>query len=154
MTASILFILSALEMVSVASNPFQEKKEAPPPKTKQVEVDLSDLSGYYTCKGEEAGGKKYTGVVSLMKKNEIYIVSWVVGGGSTFSGIGIRQGNNLTASWSINTERGIVKGVNLYRIEMAKEGPRLVGRWSSLPGPGVQQSETLTFLKKMDSDEE
>ena len=152
MTGSILFVLSTLEIFG-AANPFLEKKEAPP-KARPVEQDTSDLTGYYTCKGEEAGGKKYTGVVSLVKKNDVYLISWVVGGGSTFSGIGIRQGNNLAASWSINTERGIVKGVNLYRIEMAKEGPRLVGRWSSLPGPGVQQSEILSFLKKMESDEE
>ena len=77
-----------------------------------------------------------------------------VGGGSNFSGIAIRQGNSFAASWSLATERGIVKGVNLYRIESASGAPRLVGRWASVPGPGIQQHETLTFLKKLEAEEE
>jgi hypothetical protein len=71
----------------------------------------------------------------------------MVGGGSTFSGVAIRQGDSVAASWALPAERGLIRGVNLYKIE---PGPRLVGRWASAPGPGVVQSETLTFLKKLD----
>ena len=53
-------------------------------------------------------------------------------------------------SWAIPNERGMVRGVNLYRIEA---GPRLVGRWATVPGPGVMQSETLTFLKGLEAEE-
>jgi hypothetical protein len=116
-----------------------------------LETEVGDLSGYYTCKGQEVGGKSYSGVVSIIKKNEIYIIQWMVTGGSTFTGVAIRQGNTFSASWALPGERGTIRGVNVYRIEA---GPRLAGRWATLPGPGVMQNETLTFLKAMDSDEE
>jgi len=117
----------------------------------EVRPDVGDLSGYYTCKGLEAGGKSYSGVALLLKKNDIYLIQWVIGGGSTFSGIAIRQGETLACSWAIPNDRGgVVRGVNLYKIE---PGPRLTGRWASFPGPGVLQSETLTFLRKVETEE-
>jgi hypothetical protein len=112
--------------------------------------EVGDISGYYTCKGVEAGGKAYSGVAVVIKKGDVYVVQWMVGGGSTFSGVAIRQGDTLAASWALPAERGIIRGINLYRIE---SGPRLIGRWASSPGPGVVQSETLTFLKKLDLEE-
>src|SRR6266567_7933804 len=115
-----------------------------------VPQEVGDISGYYSCKGVEAGGKSYTGVAVIAKKNDVYLVQWMVGGGSTFSGVGIRQGDTLSASWALPAERGIIRGVNVYRIDT---GPRLVGRWASVPGPGVVQTETLTFLKKLELEE-
>lgn len=112
--------------------------------------EVGDISGYYSCKGLEAGGKKYTGIAVIVKKGDVYIIQWMVGGGSTFTGVAIRQGDTLAASWALPAERGIIRGVNLYRIE---SGPRLVGRWASAPGPGVVQSETLTYLKKLELEE-
>lgn len=112
--------------------------------------EVGDISGYYSCKGVEAGGKKYTGIAVILKKSDVYIVQWMVGGGSTFTGVAIRQGDTLAASWALPADRGIIRGVNVYRIE---SGPRLIGRWSSAPGPGVLQTETLTFLKKLDLEE-
>ncbi|MBI2804974.1 MAG: hypothetical protein HYX68_08335 [Planctomycetes bacterium] len=153
MYGSVLVVLSALELFGNTVSPEAGKKSQP--NIRQVEPEsIADLSGYYTCKGEEAGGKKYSGVVVLTKKNDVYLISWVVGGGANFSGIAVRQGNTLAASWAIASERGLVRGVNLYRVETSKNGnPRMVGRWSSVPGPGVQQPETLTFLKKLDAPE-
>ncbi|MSQ95600.1 MAG: hypothetical protein EXR98_13715 [Gemmataceae bacterium] len=151
MYSSVLLTLSTLQVFGAAAAPETAK---PAPNVRQVEPETADLSGYYTCKGQEAGGKNYSGVVVLTKKADVYLISWVVGTGSNFSGIAIRQGGNLAASWSISTERGIVRGVNLYRIETAGGSPRLVGRWASVPGPGVQQQETLTFLKKLDTEED
>ncbi|MBM3995033.1 MAG: hypothetical protein FJ303_12895 [Planctomycetes bacterium] len=154
MYGSLFVLLSAFEIIGASANPFLEKKSTPPNVRPLVEPELVDLTGYYTCKGEEAGGKKYTGIVTLIKKNDVYLISWVVGTGSNFNGIAIRQGNQLAASWSITTERGLVRGVNLYRIESTSSGPRLIGRWSSVPGPGVQQNEMLAFLKKLDKDDD
>jgi hypothetical protein len=114
-----------------------------------VPKDTADISGYYSCKGVEAGGKAYSGVAVIAKKSDIYLIQWMVGGGSTFSGVAIRQGDTFAASWAMPAERGIIRGINLYKIESG----RLVGRWASAPGPGVVQSETLTFLKKLDPDE-
>jgi hypothetical protein len=110
-------------------------------------AEVGDISGYYSCKGVEAGGKKYSGVAVIVKKSDVYVIQWMVGGGSTFSGVAIRQGDTFAASWALASDRGIIRGINLYRIE---SGPRLVGRWASAPGPGVVQNETLTFLKKLD----
>lgn len=112
---------------------------------------VGDLSGYYVCKGREVNGKTYTGVAMLVKKNDVYLIQWMVGGGATFSGLAIRQGDTLAASWTMPSERsGVVRGVNLYRID---PGPRLVGRWAAVPGSGVMQSETLTFLRKLELDD-
>ena len=120
-------------------------------KVKAASVDdVAEITGYYTCKGQEAGGKTYSGVAVITKKGDVYLVQWMIGTGSTFSGLGIRQGNTLAVSWAIPNERGLIRGVNLYRIE---PGPRLNGRWATVPGPGVLQSETLTFLKSIEDEE-
>ena len=153
MYGSVLVVLSALPFLGNTANP-QLNQEKKSPNIRQVEPEVGDLSGYYTCKGQEAGGKTYNGIVVLTKKNEVYVIQWVVGGGANFSGIAIRQGPTLAASWSIPNQNGmIVRGVNLYRVESTTNGPRMVGRWASLPGPGVQQTETLTFLKKLEEGE-
>ena len=154
MYGSVFLVLSTLELLGTTADPQLAKAGKGAPNLRQVQPEMADLSGYYTCKGQEAGGKNYSGIVVLTKKNDVYLISWVVGGGSNFSGIAIRQGNNLAASWSIASERGIVRGVNLYRIEAANGSPRLNGHWASVPGPGVQQQETLTFLKKLDTDDD
>jgi hypothetical protein len=113
--------------------------------------EMSDISGYYTCKGKEISGKTYSGVTLITRKNDIYLVQWMLSGGSTFTGVGIRQGNTLSASWAMLAEKGtLVRGVNMYKIET---GPRLVGRWATIPGPGVVQTETLTFLKNLDPED-
>lgn len=117
---------------------------------KPMAATVGDLSGYYTCKGVEAGGKTYSGVAVIAKKNDVYVIQWMIGAGSTFTGIGVRQGENFSAGWAITSERGLVRGVNQYRVE---PGPRLVGRWATLPGPGYVQNETLTFLKGLDDEE-
>ncbi|MCS7044782.1 MAG: hypothetical protein NZO58_00345 [Gemmataceae bacterium] len=121
--------------------------------TATLEPEAGDLSGYYVCKGQEAGGKIYHGIATISRKGDVYVVQWVIGSGSNFTGIGIRQGNTFSASWAMATERGLIRGVNTYRIEAVGGNPRLTGRWASLPGPAVLQSETLTFLRPMDDEE-
>lgn len=114
--------------------------------------DMVDIAGYYICKGKEASGKTYSGVTVITKRNELYLIQWTVGAGAAFSGVAIRQGSTLAASWALPADKaGVIRGVNLYRIE---PGPKLVGRWATAPGPGQAQSETLTFLKGLDDDEE
>jgi hypothetical protein len=154
MYGSIFIVLSALELFGNTANPQLAKDAKNPPNVRQVEPEMADISGYYTCKGKEAGGKNYSGICVLTKKGDVYLISWVVGGGANFTGIAIRQDNNLAASWAIGSDKGIVRGVNLYRIESAANGPRLSGRWASVPGPGIQQEERLTFLKKLDPEED
>ncbi len=109
---------------------------------------VGDISGYYSCKGRDVNGKSYKGLAMIIKKNDIYVVQWTIGIGSSFVGIGIRNGDTLAISWAMNRDdKGIVRGVNLYKIY---PGPRLAGYWATLPGPGVRQEETLTFIKSLE----
>lgn len=127
-----------------------DKAIAAPPKRAALEAkpQAGDLSGYYLCKGVEVGGKRYSGIAAIARKGDIYIVTWSIGAGSTFTGLGIRQGETLAVSWAMPGP-GVLRGANVYRIEPQ----RLTGRWSTLPGPGVLQTETLTFLRELDADE-
>jgi hypothetical protein len=118
----------------------------------RLEDEMNDISGYYSCKGREASGKTYSGIAVITRQNDLYMVQWMIGPGAGFTGVGIRQGNTLATSWAIpNDKGGLIRGVNLYKIE---SGPRLTGRWASIPGPGVLQTETLTFLKRVEKDED
>lgn len=127
-----------------------DREVLPDPSKKVGLEEIADITGYYTCKGFEDAGKPYKGIAVVTKKGEAYVIQWMVGAGSSFTGIGIRQGNTFSAGWAIPSDKGIVRGVNLYRIE---PGPRLVGRWTTLPGGGVLQSETLTFLKSLEPED-
>jgi hypothetical protein len=144
-------ILVATSMCFLAGN----RPETTPVKQRTAKLvaagEAGDISGYYVCKGKEADGKAYSGVTVISRKKDLYLVQWMVGAGSSFSGVGIRQGDTLAASWTMTADRGgVIRGVNLYRIE---PGPRLVGHWATVPGPGVLQIETLTFLKRLDAED-
>jgi hypothetical protein len=123
------------------------KSAAPAPETKAAtEIDID---GYYTCKGID-NLKNYNGIAVITKKEEVYVVQWMVGMGASFFGVGIRQGDTLAVSWALPGDvKGVVRGINVYHIE---KGPRLVGEWATLPGRGTVNRETLTFLKKLDSE--
>lgn len=145
-------VLVTIALLAIAANrpdtPIAKAKTAP----QHSSDDMADISGYYVCKGKEASGKSYSGVTVITKRSDVYLIQWSIGAGATFTGVGIRQGNTLACSWAIPADKsGVIRGVNLYRIET---GPRLVGRWATIPGPGHAQTETLTFLKSVDGDEE
>jgi hypothetical protein len=149
MIRRILFVGLVLCVVA-ANRPEQRVARA---KTDRISDDeMGDISGYYTCRGQEANGKAYSGVAVISRRSEVYTVQWMIGDGANFSGIGIRQGNTLAVSWALPSDKaGIIRGVNIYKIET---GPRLVGRWATVPGPGVLQNETLTFLKDLDREDD
>jgi hypothetical protein len=112
---------------------------------------VGDLSGYYICEGQEGPDKSYKGIAVISKKGDVYLVQWIMGSGITFHGVGIRNDTTLATAWAMPMgEKGtLVRGVNMYRIE---PGPRLVGRWATVPTDGAVRSETLTFLKKIEDD--
>jgi hypothetical protein len=149
-------MLSKMLLVVVLGGVTANRPEGPIARAdkRDAEPEVGDLSGYYTCRGEEANGKKYSGIAVITKKNDVYLVQWMVGSSSTFTGIGVRQGTTFAASWAMTTEKGLIRGVNLYRAETGPTGPRLVGRWATLPGNGATQTETLTFLKALDPEED
>lgn len=141
-------LAAASFFLTAANRPDINKTGSKPDTFKTKEIE--DISGYYACNGKEGAGKNYNGVAVITKKRDVYLVQWIVGVGSAFFGIGIRQGDTLSCSWAIPGDKGgVVRGINVYRIE---KGPRLVGRWTSFPGDGTIKSETLTFLRKIGED--
>ena len=144
-------VYATLLALAASTAPGRPDGAATAAKVKAAAVeDNAEIDGYYSCKGQEVGGKSYSGVCVISKKGEVYLVSWMIGSGSTFTGLGIRQGSTLAVSWALPGDRGMVRGINLYTIQ---SGGRLAGRWATLPGPGMMQSETLTFLKALDQDD-
>lgn len=111
--------------------------------------EVGDIGGYYICRGEEASGKRYSGITTIVRRGDVYLVTWAMGTGPSFGGIGIRKGDMLAVSWAISTEKGIMKGVNFYKIDPGPTGPNLSGEWASMPGNGQMQSEILRFLSPL-----
>jgi hypothetical protein len=146
MARKTLLVVTALLLLAA------NRPETNPSKAERITAaeHVGDLTGYYTCKGQETGGKTYSGVAVITKRNDVYVVQWTVGGGSNFLGVGVRQGDTLSTSWALAGDKGLVRGVNVYKVE---PGPRLVGRWATLPGNGYLQTETLTFLKELEEEE-
>ncbi|HYV36978.1 MAG TPA: hypothetical protein VE988_14825 [Gemmataceae bacterium] len=115
-----------------------------------AEKPAADLSGYYTCEGQEGPDKRYKGIAIITKIGDAYMIQWVIGAGTSYSGVGIRNDNVLSAGWALpQGDKGLVRGITVYRVE---PGQRLVGRWVALPGEGTIRTETLTFLKKLEAD--
>lgn len=119
--------------------------EAPAPDAKRVE--LADLSGYYSCTGEDAAGKPYSGVCSILRRGDVYVVTWTVGSGQGFGGIGLRTGNSFSVGWALPSgESGLlIRGINTYTIHPATR--RLAGRWGTVPGKTSTGTESLEWLK-------
>ena len=101
------------------------------------------FEGFWAVTGKEASGKPYSGIVTIERKGEAYLLHWAMQGGTSFVGVGIRTGDQLAVSWAVLRDETVLRGVNVYRIE----GKTMSGRWLTLPGNGVIQTETLTFLK-------
>jgi hypothetical protein len=119
--------------------------QVPPP---DPPACCDDISGYYLVKGQEAGGKAYAGVAIIERKREIFLVTWTVDR-QAIVGVGVQVGDRLSVGWSA----GQLRGVNTYKIEHKAKGPVLTGRWATVPGPGVVQHETLTFLHQGEPEE-
>lgn len=99
----------------------------------------NNLLGTYTIKtGETPEKKKYTGTVEIGVKGGVYQLKWKTGGGS-FEGLGLRNGDVLTAGFNNSGDFGVLQ----YRIK--KGGKVLTGQWAqtkqSASGAGI---ETLT----------
>lgn len=83
-------------------------------------------------------GEGYRGAATVRRLGDTYLIQWRLRDIS-YSGIGIRDEDRLSASWfGINGEKGVV----IYRIT---GGPRLEGRYALFPGRGGIRSEILQF---------
>ena len=73
---------------------------------------------------------------------DAYLVTYKKGTVTAYVAVGIRQGDMFSLAWA---NAGQV-GVTVYRIEA---GPRLVGQYTHLGGPGILSQETLTPAKRV-----
>jgi hypothetical protein len=79
-------------------------------------------------------------MADIQKRGDAYFVRWEVRGGVAYIGAGIRNGNTLSVAW---LNRGSA-GISVYQIE---KGPKLVGTYTEVGGPGLVGREVLSFSK-------
>jgi uncharacterized protein (TIGR03067 family) len=95
-----------------------------------------DLSGLYQSQLAEKDGTKVTMEATIERVGDSYLVAYKKGGALVFVAVGLRKGDTFCTSWTSNGQLG----VGMYQIE---KGPRLVGHYTVLGGPGVLVPETL-----------
>lgn len=115
------------------------KKEMKP------DIVIGDLDGFYSFKSKAASGTVQTGVAVVKKINDAYVVSWNTTG-NVIVGIGSRQGDWLSVGWAMEGEKGIVRGVSVYKVG---PGPKLEGKYTTAPGNGRFLEDVLTFIKPL-----
>jgi hypothetical protein len=103
-----------------------------------VELVDIDISGTYSCQGENAGGQTYAGTVSITKQGDTFHLVWTLQGSESHRGFGIRHGEILSVCFVSGPSLGVVA----YRIREADDRVELVGRWTML-GMGTARTETL-----------
>lgn len=99
----------------------------------------ADVSGRYTCEGDNGYGSKYTGTVTITKKDDTYRVVWKLGDKVTYFGLGIVQSDVLAVSY-YDTKLGVIA----YKIE---SDSKLVGKRAMVKGDGTVSTETLTRVE-------
>ncbi len=107
-----------------------------------------NIEGYYVSKGYDGSGKYYSGIASIRKAEDVYVVVWMVGSDSV-QGIGMRHGEYLSIGWATQGKAGAIRGVTVYKIN--SKDKILSGNWATLPGNGAKLEENLHFLKEMEA---
>lgn len=146
-------MLALLLAMTMDAPEIKQKPALAPVKDQKI-----DISGYYTCRGKDAGGKKYSGICTIIVVDGVYVVSWHVGP-TSFTGVGMQivngTKNTLSVGWATVKDGQVGRGVNHYDVYKGSDGkPHMVGRWCSLPGSGQVHTETLAWLKEIDDDED
>jgi uncharacterized protein (TIGR03067 family) len=96
-----------------------------------------DLSGTYRSVSTELDGSKHVAEANIERMGDAYVVTYRKGSAVAYVGIGLRKGPVFCMSWISQGQAGIT----LYQIE---DGPRLVGQYTQLGGPGILSEEVLT----------
>jgi uncharacterized protein (TIGR03067 family) len=107
----------------------------------RVKGEEEDLSGTYRAESTEIDGSKHVAEAVIERVGDAYMVTYKKAKGIAFIGIGIRKGDIFCMSWM---SQGQV-GVSMYQIE---KGPRLVGQFTQLGGPGMFGQEVMTRMLK------
>ena len=95
-----------------------------------------DLTGTYSCRGQNFDGTSYEAIVEIVKHNDAYQVVWITDDEVVALGMGVVQQGVLAVSYYAGSP-----GVVAYRVE--GDG-RLVGQWTLAGADGTVISETLT----------
>ena len=110
--------------------------------------EQTDLDGVYTSRGTNPDGSEYRGAVSIRRRGDRFIVTWMSPRATetavllelTSVGVGIRTGETLSVSYVAGNSLGVV----VYQID--RDG-NLSGRWTTV-GDVELHAETLTKLPK------
>jgi uncharacterized protein (TIGR03067 family) len=105
------------------------------------EENQPDIAGIYKSETTEMDGSKHVAEATIDRRGDAYFVVYRKGKGISYVGIGIRRGEVFSMSWA---SQGQV-GITVYQIE---KGPRLVGLYTQLAGPGLLGQEILTRVKE------
>lgn len=99
-----------------------------------VSAVADELTGAYACKGVDTTGAAYTGVATIERSGDAYLVTWKLGK-VKYLGIGVRAADVLSVAYY-----GQMSGVIAYRID----GDKLLGSWAIANTNGKLGSEILT----------
>ena len=99
--------------------------------------EATAIVGKYKSETEEIEGVKMEFDVSIERRGDAYLITYAKQGRILYIGTGLRIGDVLSMAWATQGQAG----VSAYKIE---KGPRLVGRYATLGGPGNTVKETLT----------
>ena len=97
----------------------------------------ADVSGSYKIvKGISPDtGLAYTGSVKIVQTGSVHSMTWNLGGGESYQGAGIREGEWLIVGWGKGSGAGVVR----YKVS----GRSLSGVWAQ-PGGKAFGTENLT----------
>jgi hypothetical protein len=96
----------------------------------------ADLTGTYSCRGQNFDGTSYEAIVEIVKHNDAYQVLWIIDDEVAALGMGVVQKDVLAVAYYAGAP-----GVVAYHVE--GDG-RLVGQWTLAGADGTVVSETLT----------
>lgn len=142
--------MRALTLLAVLALASPLLADAPPARVadaKPLAAEPADLSGFYWF-GTAAEDPTPEGVATIQRAGDSYLVQWVTAGG-VVQGVGVRTGDTLSVGWLTQEQGKVIRGISVYRIVGAATGPRLVGRWTTIPGDGTIRLETLTWLRSL-----
>jgi len=99
-----------------------------------------DITGSYNCAGTnpgQANTQGYQGTTTISKDGNTFLLGWTIGG-TSYTGVGIRNGNILSVAWYTAGQTGVVA----YQI--SPDGRTLKGTWTGVGGNGNLGYETLS----------
>ena len=101
-----------------------------------------DVAGDYTITGKNPSGQTYQGDMTIKKQDEVYQLSWNVGG-SSFDGVGVRDGNLIAIGYGAG-DNGKGCGAAIYKI-----GDKMLE--GKLGGWGISKVGTQTAIQLKES---